>query len=321
MSNSLRLYFKLLQSSISLPEFAYKLALILDRDPLFVPAYLEHIWAAEERHDRILRNQIIRHTKKVVGRLYIDSVLQKKISDTWTNIEMDALVELLDIQYENSSSLLERVLIKFQKACAPYWFDIKTRLVDVEREYVKLVKIVDYKKLQQEVRHIPPMWWNIETDRAMSIAHHQYTHTILLRNRVNFKEEYGPVDGVHESIRLSYADRFPYTYETVMELAKKLNIGLGRVVLVRLQPGEQAYRHYDSEIFLRGRKRFHLVVDAGPENILSAGHETSNVRPGEVWFFANKVMHRAHNKSKVPRVHVIFDGYPLEEVENLATSS
>ncbi len=312
MSESLRLYFQLLRSSVSLPEFAHKLALILRKDPLFLPGYLEHIRFAEERHDYVLKRELILHSKKIVRHLYLNPGLQKKVSNTWTNIEMDALYELLDIYHSRSNSFFGRAIITLQRLCAPYWFDIKIRLVDVEREYVKLVKIVDHEKILEEVQRAAPYWWNIETERAASITHHQYTHTIPLRNRVSFTEEYHPVDGVHESIRLLYADNFPHIYETVMQLAEKLNIGLGRVVLVRLQPHQQAYRHYDSEIFLRGRKRFHLIVQAGSQNILSAGHETSNVQPGEVWFFANKVMHRAHNKSNIPRIHVIFDGYPLD---------
>jgi hypothetical protein len=43
----------------------------------------------------------------------------------------------------------------------------------------------------------------------------------------------------------------------------------------------------------------------------SPGNNRFNVKPGELWFFDNKVMHRAVNPSDTPRVHIIFDGYPL----------
>ena len=35
-------------------------------------------------------------------------------------------------------------------------------------------------------------------------------------------------------------------------------------------------------------------------------------KPGDVWLFDNKAMHRADNRSSLPRYHVIFDGFPLE---------
>ena len=68
------------------------------------------------------------------------------------------------------------------------------------------------------------------------------------------------------------------------------------------------------EDYLKNRKRYHLVVSCGENNVLSSGIDTATAHEGEVWFFDNKVMHRAHNKSNQPRTHIIFDGYPLDEL-------
>jgi hypothetical protein len=314
MPESRKTYFDLLQLSLRPSDFLYGISNILNRDPLFIPGYLEHIWSAQERHDRSLVHEIIKSTKKVVAKLFIDRDLQQRVADQWCDVEQEALKELIDLHYQYTNSFFGRCVIGLQRAVVDHWFDIKVRRIEQDRKYVKLMKIVDSNSLFAEISGVATHWWNIETIRAMSIAYHQYTHTIPIRNRIGDTEEYIPADGVHESVTTKYAHMFPRIHETVLRFAHEEKLALGRVVIVRLQPGEQSYRHYDPEIFLRGRKRFHLVVQAGPRNILSAGDETSNVRPGEIWFFANKVMHRAHNKSNVPRIHVIFDGYPLDSV-------
>ncbi len=315
MSESLRLFFEMLRSSISMVEFMQRTAYILEKDPIFIPGYLEHIWTADERHDSLLKYELIEYTKKITRHLFTNVELQKKISDTWTNFEMDAFKELLEVQYINESTLLGKMSIRLQQIVADYWFDVKKRLPETEHEYVKLMKVVDIEKILKEINRIPPYWWNIETRRAAAIPQHQHTHTIVLRKRMSNSEEYIPVDGVHESFPTPYIRRFPNTYRTIMDLADDFGIALGRVVIVRLPPNHQAYRHYDAEAYLFNRNRYHLVLSAGENNILSAGPEVSNVKPGEVWYFANKVMHRAHNKSNIPRLHVIFDGYPLNKKE------
>ena len=78
-----------------------------------------------------------------------------------------------------------------------------------------------------------------------------------------------------------------------------------------MKPWGQAYRHHDSYIELEGRGCFHLVLSCGENDLLSSGNEDVIVNEGELWFFDNKVMHRAYNGSSELRTHVIFDGYPL----------
>ena len=63
--------------------------------------------------------------------------------------------------------------------------------------------------------------------------------------------------------------------------------------------------------YLKERDRYHLVLSCGERNLLESGNNRFNVKPGELWFFDNKVMHRAANLSDAPRVHIIFDGYGL----------
>lgn len=123
--------------------------------------------------------------------------------------------------------------------------------------------------------------------------------------------KYQPVDGIHESEEVFFSRQYPKTNALVTALAHELGLALGRVVLVRLPAHSQVYRHYDDEAYLQERDRYHLVLSCGDRNLLESGNNRFNVKPGELWFFDNKVMHRAVNPSDTPRVHIIFDGYPL----------
>jgi hypothetical protein len=148
--------------------------------------------------------------------------------------------------------------------------------------------------------------------RQQTISHHQDTHAIVLRSLPTRAVEYTPVDGVHESEVTPFAKLCPLTHAWVLEWAQKLNIGLGRVALVKMAPFSQAYRHFDGEPFLVGRKRYHLVIACGERNIIESGDDVADARPGELWFYDNAVMHRSHNQSAIPRIHLIFDGWPLK---------
>jgi hypothetical protein len=95
-----------------------------------------------------------------------------------------------------------------------------------------------------------------------------------------------------------------------------MNCGLGRVALIRLEPKKLAYRHTDTEIWLRGRTRYHLVIDAKPGNILFSGDEILEVENGQLLKYENKVMHKSYNESNAWRTHLVFDMFPLPAKEN-----
>jgi len=191
---------------------------------------------------------------------------------------------------------------------------IKRNIPSVEEHHhLRLVGNVDAPTLQEEIETLSAAWWMINAARQLKISHHQDTWSIQVRRMTASDVHYSPADGVHESVASDIAFRFPRIHETVLKLAEELNIGLGRVAIVKMKPWSEAYRHFDAERMLIGRNRYHLVMQCGKQNFLSSGPETVNAREGEVWFFDNKAMHRAYNKSSVPRIHVIFDGYPLDQ--------
>lgn len=180
-----------------------------------------------------------------------------------------------------------------------------------EQKYLVFQKMVDIREVAAEVAGLAPHWWAVHTRRQESLDHHRHTQSILVRNRKAHERTYQPADGVHESEEMAFSRQYPKTNALVLSLAQELGLALGRVALVRLPAHSQVYRHYDDEAYLKERDRYHLVLSCGVHNVLESGNNRLNVKPGELWFFDNKVMHRAANLSGTPRVHVIFDVYWL----------
>lgn len=230
----------------------------------------------------------------------------------WTVLEKNALLDMFDCTIAHSGfSIPQKVWFRMQKSIARAVCTPGTKSSTHESRHLKKIEDIDITRLLQELKSIAPYWWHIDTERKEQVLHHKHTWALVIRNRIYHERAYQPVDGVHESVPSEYASLCERTHACVLELAEKLDIGLGRVAVVKLDPYQQAYRHYDSEPYLRDRKRYHLVLAAGAHNILESGGEAVNARPGELWFFDNAVMHRAENRSPHSRVHIIFDGYPL----------
>ncbi|MFT5036855.1 MAG: hypothetical protein ACI9VM_000420 [Candidatus Azotimanducaceae bacterium] len=305
-------YFDLLKKSLNTSEFYCAVAQILDQDSFFFPAYLEMLWRAEERGDHSMYRKLLFLAKQRLFAMYVNRDVQKNLKKRWSKVEIDAALEIIDLIFLNSKRLfMQYPLLYTIKITLPSLFQECT--VDeilVSDNHLKLVANVDVSDLKKELSSLSLYWWQINTGRQEQISHHAATKMICLRSGPE-DVEYTPVDGVHESRIAAGGHKLKKLHAAIVELATELHIGLGRVGVVELAPQSQVYRHYDAEKHLVGRKRYHLVLQCGADNILSSGNETVTAKEGDVWFFDNKALHRAHNKSDTPRIHVIFDGYPL----------
>jgi len=311
-TNSRSIFNNLLCSAISGHVLRAELAMLIERDPFYVPAYLEHLWLAERDTDVILYNQLLQESRTACATILSESRLRNSLNEFWTSFELYMFDELLELHLQHTKGFWARMKIKSQIAALPAAFNLKTNTTPTEK-YVRLVDQTDPRPLQDEVLSAGAQWWNIDTDRAHAIVHHKYTHSIVIRDRVSHTKEYVASDGVHESVPTPLVERFSRVHDTIMDFGETNNLAIGRIAIVRLQPSKKAYRHYDTEEYLVGRNRYHFVLKAGEKNVLSAGDEVATVQEGEFWLFDNTVMHRAENGSNTDRIHVIFDGYPLEK--------
>lgn len=310
-----RQYFNnLLTAQLSNDVFYERLAVVLDSDPYFMPGYLEMLWNAEERNDADVYNAIITHVQKVLLHIYKEAHIRNELTLRWTNLEKAALKELVSILAKHPPlSHIKKIAYRLQLFFVDELITPKTQISPTEARYLVCKKRIDIENIKKEIASLAPYWWQVNTKRREIVPHHRDTWSMFIRGEYA-RKEYQAIDGVHESEPSIGASRCPITHEAILNLAKELNVGLGRVAIVMLKPGSQVFRHRDSEEHLIGRDRYHLVVKCGDHNILSSGTDTVHAREGELWFFDNKVMHRAHNKSSVWRIHIIFDGYPLDEI-------
>lgn len=301
-------------------SFYIKIAALLDTDPYFFQGYLEMLWNAEERNDTLLYEDILRSSVKQAERLLRKHQLRVDWGRVATVADLDCLKEVFSIVTRHRGlSLPYRLRALVTITVLTKLLQPITVQAPPEERYLKKMQTLDkeeLQKLQQEITSLQPYWWQTETKRQQRISHHQHTHSFVVRRVPNQDISYVALEGVHESIPSEYAERFPGIHATVLRLADELGVALGRVAVVSMKPFAQAYRHTDNEPFLKDRTRYHIPLFCGENNILESGNQKVNVRPGEVWFFDNNVMHRAHNFSPVPRIHIIFDGYPLEKLFN-----
>ena len=82
---------------------------------------------------------------------------------------------------------------------------------------------------------------------------------------------------------------------------------LGRVLIVKLQPGGHVGEHIDECMYADHYSRFHIALTGEPGSTLTADGEVQHFAPGEAWWFDHKSMHSADNKADTPRIHIIFD--------------
>jgi hypothetical protein len=62
--------------------------------------------------------------------------------------------------------------------------------------------------------------------------------------------------------------------------------------------------------FARFPNRFHCVITSNSDCWFEAGGETVCMRPGELWWFNQKVEHGVRNAGNTDRIHLLFDAGP-----------
>lgn len=302
----------LLCQSLFEPELLRNVASLLDQDPYFMQGHLEMLWSAEKKGHEDLHAEILQAALASAAALYRGGELQLATLAHWTPSDFESLRELLSIALRRKElSLWKRAGISRQLRGLSRATRLMSPADSGEQKYLVFQKMVDVRELAAEVDGIAPYWWGVHTRRQQALDHHRHTQSILVRNRKAHERAYQPADGVHESEEMAFSKQYPKTNALVLSLAQDLGLALGRVALVRLPAHSQVYRHFDDEEYLKDRDRYHLVLSCGDRNLLESGNNRFNVKPGELWFFDNKVMHRAANLSDRPRVHIIFDGYAL----------
>ncbi len=157
--------------------------------------------------------------------------------------------------------------------------------------------------------------WHLMTGRQARARVQADTQSIPLRGLRRSKIMGRRRRDVHESRPTSLSTRFPATVSTLDELANRLGGTLGRAKLALLPPGMEVQPHSDRGEYYRIRNRYHLVLRSDGGSELSAGDEQVHMQAAELWWFDNKAIHSARNRSDTARIHMIFDLLPAGEAQ------
>lgn len=84
-------------------------------------------------------------------------------------------------------------------------------------------------------------------------------------------------------------------------------VRLGRVMITRLKPGGKILPHVDSGEHALYYDRYHITLQNSPGSVFKCGDEQVCMRPGEVWWFNNQVLHEVVNNSIDDRITTIVD--------------
>lgn len=166
---------------------------------------------------------------------------------------------------------------------------------------------VDVDALRNEILSQPEMW-KVMTARQETIAVQRETESIFLRSAT--RNDTVPTEHNHDSAPSLYAKNYPLTMQWVQNFAREENAELGRILIAKLRPKGQVYRHHDHGDYYKVRDRYHLIISSFAGSLMTCGDEDALMREGEVWWFDNKKPHEAFNRSEHDRVHVIFDLLP-----------
>lgn len=163
-----------------------------------------------------------------------------------------------------------------------------------------------------------PLIWGQSLRVTFPGSPHRETEDIILRGPVGF--DYKTLEELHQELACEDYDAAAVFSQTVLmasNLAYLLSspemrhlespLRLGRVILTKLPPGKTIYMHKDEGPVPEFYRRFHLVVEGGPENIFMIEDETLPMQSGQMWECDVREMHTVINLMETDRVHLVVD--------------
>ena len=172
--------------------------------------------------------------------------------------------------------------------------------------FIRIDSRVDIQEIKREILAQPALW-GINTARQHRIPVQRETESIFLRSAKRTDAAAASINDIHESERTFQASQFPVTMRWLETFARERGCELGRVLLAKLKPGGQVYRHVDHGEYYKVRDRFHLVLISAGGSHMTCDDQVQIMREGELWWFDNKKEHESLNPSAEDRIHLIFD--------------
>jgi hypothetical protein len=171
---------------------------------------------------------------------------------------------------------------------------------------------INIAEIEAELDQTPDEFWGYSSVRK-DISVLRNSDRISLRGlRYTNLDGVAPNMGlhVHEDGETARAKFYPKTMALIRAFAEKMNSIPSRAVLARLEPNDQVYAHFDIGFYYLVRDRYHLVIKSPKGSRMRCLDQMAIWKPGELWWFNNKVQHEAFNQDNSWRTHLIFDLLP-----------
>lgn len=120
----------------------------------------------------------------------------------------------------------------------------------------------------------------------------------------------------HECEDLPIYGKLPEVRQLVMNLFGFVGgTRLGRVIINRVKPGGQIFKHADTIDHANYWHRHHICLQSAPGVEFTAGDENIWIAPGQAYWFDNgkggpddvRPEHSVMNKSETDRIHLVVD--------------
>jgi Aspartyl/Asparaginyl beta-hydroxylase len=174
---------------------------------------------------------------------------------------------------------------------------------------------IDIIPLLAAIKRRPELWKEDTYLRDYPQGPFGDTETIMLRFPVKsvYETEKEVQDHLskydqHESVDYPAYALLPEARPIIMGLMGYVGgIRLGRVMVNKLKPGGKVFPHCDTPAHAEYYSRFHIVLESEPGNVFRCEDENIYMRPGEIWWFNNKLEHSVENNSAGARINMIVD--------------
>jgi hypothetical protein len=179
------------------------------------------------------------------------------------------------------------------------------------KNFVLLKTGVDVSPLVDALEKNPCVFNQITARQEAEGSAHKYTEAVFLRWCVHqtIEAAFTEID----AIDYPALDLLPEACPLIAEVLERVDAThLGRVLITNLHPGGVIDPHSDEGAVADHYERFHVVLSSDEGNLFyskigSDEFESVHMKPGEVWFFNHKRVHRLVNRSDRPRLHLIID--------------
>lgn len=173
--------------------------------------------------------------------------------------------------------------------------------------FVKINSKADTESLLHLLALNPKAWGDITVRQNQEGSPHHDTECIVLR---------GPLELTQASMQESIAVKDYPRMQTFLHGASKVVFPLldtlapkelGRVMIVKLNPGGHIDEHTDEGLYARSYVRYHVVLSSEGGNLFHCGQDCIHMEPKSVWWFNHQKPHSVDNHSTSPRVHLVID--------------